>query len=304
MSASLAAGVAAGGLAVLGALAGALGGLGSSATPAPSAVPAHWATLDAEAAATCPGLPPALLSAIGKVETDFGQGGEISPAGALGPMQFEPATFAAYDHPVPADPVANPAGSPTPPSIWNLSDAIFAAARFLCANGGRNPATVANAVFAYNHSNAYVAEVLGLAASYAAPSSAATGRLALVVDAAWSQIGVPYVWGGETPGKGFDCSGLAQWAYAQAGISIPRTTFTQWDSPSLVHLSVEEAVPGDLVYFVGEGDGGSPTNPGHVGIYLGGDQMIDAPTTGETVQVDTFSTNPATGFVGFAGPAS
>jgi cell wall-associated NlpC family hydrolase len=304
VSASLAAGIGAGALAAVGALAGALGALGASAAPAPAAVPARWAALDQAAAATCPGLPWQVLAAIGKVETDFGPGGEISSAGAEGPMQFEPATFAAYDHPVGADRAANPAGSPVPPSIWNLSDSIWAAARYLCANGGGAPATLANAVFAYNHSASYVAKVLSLAASYATPSSAASGRLAVVVDAAWSQIGVPYVWGGETPGRGFDCSGLAQWAYAEAGISIPRTTFTQWDSPSLVHLPAEEAVPGDLVYFVGEGDGGSPTDPGHVGIYLGGDQMIDAPTTGETVQVDTFSTNPATGFVGFAGPAS
>ncbi len=62
-----------------------------------------------------------------------------------------------------------------------------------------------------------------------------------------SQIGVPYVWGGETPGKGFDCSGLVQWAWAKAGFSIPRTTETQW--PALRHVPLTALQPGDLLFY-------------------------------------------------------
>ena len=62
-----------------------------------------------------------------------------------------------------------------------------------------------------------------------------------------SQIGVPYVWGGETPGVGFDCSGLVQWAWAKAGITIPRTTESQW--PAMVHVPLTALQPGDLLFY-------------------------------------------------------
>ncbi len=62
-----------------------------------------------------------------------------------------------------------------------------------------------------------------------------------------SQIGVPYVWGGETPGSGFDCSGLVQWAWARAGIAIPRTTETQW--PAMHHVILTQLQPGDLLFY-------------------------------------------------------
>jgi cell wall-associated NlpC family hydrolase len=67
------------------------------------------------------------------------------------------------------------------------------------------------------------------------------------VRAAEKEIGVPYVWGGETPGVGFDCSGLVQWAWAQAGIQIPRTTESQW--PDLVHVAYNDLEPGDLLFY-------------------------------------------------------
>ena len=65
--------------------------------------------------------------------------------------------------------------------------------------------------------------------------------------AAKSQIGVPYVWGGETPGRGFDCSGLVQWAWAQIGFTIPRTTQTQW--LMLRHIPLGALQPGDLLFY-------------------------------------------------------
>ena len=143
---------------------------GSASPPSspvrPGVVPAAWFVADEAAATTCPGLPWTVLAAIGEVETDFGQGGEVSPAGALGPMQFEPATFAAYDHPVPADIAPNPHGAPEPPSVWDLSESVYAAARYLCTNGGGAPASLPGAIFAYNHAWWYVRAVLTVAAGF------------------------------------------------------------------------------------------------------------------------------------------
>ena len=84
-------------------------------------------------------------------------------AGAEGPMQFEPATFAAYDEPVPP-------GGASPPSPYDPTDAVYAAARLLCADGAAGGADLSGAVYAYNHSASYVAEVLALAQTYAAVS--------------------------------------------------------------------------------------------------------------------------------------
>ncbi len=76
---------------------------------------------------------------------------------------------------------------------------------------------------------------------------AGTAQGETALHAAESQRGVPYVWGGESPGHGFDCSGLVQWAWAQAGFSIPRTTEAQW--PVLHHVSLSALQPGDLLYY-------------------------------------------------------
>ena len=89
-----------------------------------------------------------------------------------------------------------------------------------------------------------------------------------IVAAAESQLGVPYVWGGSTPGVGLDCSGLTQWCYAQAGISIPRYSEDQAAGGRRVPLS--EAEPGDILW-----------RPGHVAIYVGGDEYIHEPQPGD-----------------------
>ena len=118
-----------------------------------------------EAAATCPGLPWTVLAAIGTVESGNGTSNlpgvhsGANGAGAEGPMQFEPATFAAYDQPVPP-------GGADPPSPYDATDAVYAAARMLCADGGAGGADLSAAVYAYNHSDSYVTKVLALAQSY------------------------------------------------------------------------------------------------------------------------------------------
>jgi cell wall-associated NlpC family hydrolase len=265
-----------------GAAFGALGGLGGGGSMLPAsraalaAVPVRMLRLDGAAAATCPGLPWQLLAAIGQVETDSGRdANQVSSAGAVGPMQFLPATFTRYAYPVPP-------GGARPASPWNATDAVYAAARLLCANGGRGGRDLPAAVFAYNHSTGYVREVLALAASYtAAPPAGSALARAVVVRYALGQLGTPYRWGGEAPGVGFDCSGLTQAAYAAAGIAIPRTSEAQW--AALPHLPLADATPGDLI-FADSGEFGP--GPGHVAIYLGDGEVIDAPHTGAVVRID------------------
>lgn len=120
-------------------------------------------------------------------------------------------------------------------------------------------------------------------ASPAPAYNAATGNA--VVDAALSQVGTPYVYGGSQPG-GFDCSGLTSWAYAQSGKTIPRTSGAQWAGGQAV--SVDDMQPGDIVVSYGGG---------HVGIYIGNGQMVHAPTTGDVVKVSPLQ--PIDGVVRF-----
>ena len=279
-------------------------GVGSGAPSASSAattqIPSAMLTLYEQAAATCPGLPWTILAAIGTIESDNGLSNlpgahsGANSAGAEGPMQFLPKTFAAYDEPVPT-------GGANPPSPYDPTDAVYAAARLLCADGGSGGADLSGAVYAYNHSASYVAEVLALAQTYGGSSPATTGETgssdtagAVAVSWALSQIGTPYVWGGETPGVGFDCSGLVQAAYAVAGVSLPRVAQDQYDTtPKLAPGAV--LVPGDLVFF-----GGGPNSIEHVGLYVGvvsgQNVMVDAPHTGADVRAEPFPATQGSSF--------
>lgn len=109
------------------------------------------------AASTCDGLDWTVLAAIHTVETGFGRGRAVSSAGAQGPMQFMRATWAAYATDGDGDGKAN---------INDVEDAVYSAARLLCANGAGDPARLASAIYSYNHSRTYTAEVLELSASY------------------------------------------------------------------------------------------------------------------------------------------
>jgi cell wall-associated NlpC family hydrolase len=129
------------------------------------------------------------------------------------------------------------------------------------------------------------------------PAGTAQGLAAL--KAAETQIGVPYVWGGETPGAGFDCSGLVQWAWAKAGFAIPRTTETQW--AELKHIPLTKLQPGDLLFYYNL-DGDNQVD--HVVMYAGSgpwgtSTIIAAAHTGTNVSLAPIFTF---GLVGAARP--
>jgi soluble lytic murein transglycosylase-like protein len=112
-----------------------------------------WVPAAKQAAATCPGLPSSVLVAIGRIESSLGLQTWTSSAGAVGPMQFLPSTWAAYGVDGDGD------GST---DIMNPVDAVHGAARLLCANGGGDPDRLASALWNYNHSDDYVRHVIAL----------------------------------------------------------------------------------------------------------------------------------------------
>jgi cell wall-associated NlpC family hydrolase len=115
-----------------------------------------------------------------------------------------------------------------------------------------------------------------------APSSLGTAA----VNYAVGQLGTPYVWGGGAPG-GFDCSGLVSWAFAQAGRpGLPHFTGSLWNAGTRIS-SQSDLAPGDLVFFHGLG---------HMGIYIGNDQFVHAPHTGDVVKISSLS-----GYSGYVG---
>jgi cell wall-associated NlpC family hydrolase len=281
---------------------------GSTAQAAGSAagllgqIPADYLALYEAAAGRCPGLPWTVLAAVGTVETDNGANTATSTAGAQGPMQFEPATWARWGIDGDGDGIAN---------IDDPADAIPAAADYLCASGARDGADIPGALYAYNHSTAYVTQVLADAQQLDTDLAAAsdsddgdggaepgldgvggvdgtgapvTGPAGAAVAFALSQVGVPYEWGGDGPadGEGFDCSGLTQAAWSAAGRSLPRTAQTQYEATAPVPVGAPLA-PGDLLFF-----GTSLQAITHVGLYVGGGQMVDAPHTGADVRVEPY----------------
>jgi cell wall-associated NlpC family hydrolase len=125
-------------------------------------------------------------------------------------------------------------------------------------------------------------------ATYSGPTSTEAEK---AVAFAYAQLGKPYQWGATGPDS-FDCSGLAQAAWAAAGVSIPRDTYEQW--AALPHIASSAIQPGDLLYYDGVG---------HVAIYVGDGYMIDAPQTGMDVEKIPMDTSwYADTFVGAARP--
>jgi cell wall-associated NlpC family hydrolase len=117
------------------------------------------------------------------------------------------------------------------------------------------------------------------------PSPGASVTGSQVVSTASTQEGVNYVYGGETAGKAFDCSGLVQWVFAKLGISLPRTSEAQASAGTAVS-GLAQAQPGDIILYNEPGEG--PNS--HVAIYIGGGKQIAAPHTGTVVQVQSVDT--------------
>ncbi len=275
-------------------------------------VPADLLPVYMSAATTCEGLPWQVLAGIGWVESRHARGsvdpatGAVSPpiigpaidgrpgfaaipdptqpdgwAHAVGPMQFLTTTWARWGTVAPDRP---PGSSPDPHNAW---DAIYSAAAYLCAGQGQL-GDLRTAILRYNRSEAYVDDVLerarlyGLGSGEAAQPVTVPGSGTEVVRHAMTQLGMPYVWGGTTPGVGFDCSGLVQWAYGQIGVELPRTT--QQQILAGVPATAEEMRPGDLV-FTRSNRGSLMLDYGHVAIYAGGGQEIVAPRSGDVISL-------------------
>lgn len=103
-----------------------------------------------------------------------------------------------------------------------------------------------------------------------------------VANLAQDQVGRPYRWGGETPGEGFDCSGLVHWSYGCVGVGMPRVVRRQQEMG--LRINGDRLQPGDLVFFAIDG-----RRTTHVGIYVGDQSFVHAPSSGQPVRVDSLA---------------
>ncbi len=242
------------------------------------------------------------LAAVGKVTTDHGRarGGQLGTTGVLdkplgtievrdfynqvvstpnaaGPMQLSPAIWGKYQE----------SASGGKPDVQNIDDAALTTGRALCADGHDLSQGQAwwNAVATLQPAPLFLHRTLATVNVYgtvgqgsAAPNPAVLSAVNFAID----KIGLPYIWGGNGTGgndPGFDCSGLTTAAYGSAGIKLMRTADTQFRS--VPHVTDPQL--GDLIFY------GEPTTKiHHVGLYIGNQQMIDAPQTGQAVQVHSY----------------
>lgn len=262
---------------------------------APADIPSRYLDLYRHAAARY-GIPWAVLAAVGKTESDHGRGTGTgittgsNHAGAAGPMQFMPATWRAFGVDGNGDGTRN---------VYDPADAIPAAANYLRHSGA--PDRLNQALRRYNGDPSYVTKVLRLAESYATTCEPltirGTGHGSVAIAAASRWLNTPYSYGGgnfDGPTRGigqgtntigFDCSGLTRYAWHQAGVTLPRTAAEQWHA--LARVPPGQRAPGDLVFF--QGSGGGPNHPGHVGLVLDAERMIEAPRTGLRVRVSRYT---------------
>lgn len=255
-----------------------------------------------EAAATRYGLPWTLLAGVGMAETAHGRNTTTSSAGAQGLMQFMPATWAVYGIDGDGDGRAD---------IWNDADSVASAANYLVASGALNgPDGVRQAVFAYNHADWYVGDVLFYAHSYgggqvlAGTSGCLPGndtgdptlppltseRLEVVLGWAKGRLGLPYRIGANGP-DAYDCSSFAQAAYAQISVTMPRTAQEQRDwlaTGNGYRVSAGQEQPGDLIFidsYLG------PDRIGHVALVWdpAGSQTIEAASENQGIIIGDYS---------------
>ncbi|WP_329134800.1 bifunctional lytic transglycosylase/C40 family peptidase [Streptomyces sp. NBC_01476] len=270
---------------------------GGAVTLAKGTVPAIYQPIVLKWGNLCPAINPALLAAQLYQESGWNARAQ-SPAQAQGIAQFIPGTWATHG-------VDGNGDGRT--DVWDPQDAIPSAASYDCElasyvknvpgdvtdnmlasyNAGAYAVIQAGGVPAFAETQNYVKTIRTLEKSFAAPVGrlAPSQQAAAAIYYAQQQLGKPYLWGGEgtaAQGGRFDCSGLTQASYESVGISLPRVANDQWNAGS--HPARSELLPGDLVFFAT--DLNDPRTIHHVGIYVGGGYMIDAPHTGAVIRFD------------------
>ncbi|MER7483549.1 NlpC/P60 family protein [Streptomyces sp. NPDC126510] len=274
---------------------------GGAKSLAKGSVPAAYAGLVQKWGNLCPAISPALLAAQLYQESGFNPRAQ-SHAAAQGIAQFIPGTWAG--HGIDGDGDGDR-------DVWDPKDAIPSAASYDCelasyvkkvgGNPTENMLAAYNAgayavikyggVPPYSETRNYVKRITTLSESFAAPVGRVdpSEQAAAAIEYAQKKLGTPYLWGGTgtaEQGGRFDCSGLTQAAYATVGIKLPRVANDQYNAGP--HPSRDELLPGDLVFF--SDDLTNSRTIRHVGIYVGGGYMIDAPRTGAVIRFDPIDT--------------
>ncbi|MFD6468794.1 C40 family peptidase [Streptomyces goshikiensis] len=272
---------------------------GGISTDAP--VPGWVRELINKHAGLCPQVTASLLAAQLYTESGFNPDA-VSPVGALGIAQFMPGTWAEHGQDGDGDGIKD---------IRNPADAIAAQAKYDCTlakevkdvpgdstelmlaayNAGGGAVIRYSGIPPYEETRNYVRTIRELAAKWAdavQPNLPAGEGAARAISAAKTALGTWYLWGGpcESPytgASGCDCSSLTKMAWASAGVNLPRVTYDQVRAGTAVS-SVSQLAPGDLLFSV-PGDSG----PEHVGMYIGNNEVIDAPHTGAQVRIKPLS---------------
>jgi cell wall-associated NlpC family hydrolase len=279
------------------AAAGLAKGGGGAVTLAKGTVPAIYQPIVLKWGNLCPALNPALLAAQLYQESGWDARAQ-SPAQAQGIAQFIPGTWATHGLDGNGDGKAD---------VWDPEDAIPSAASYDCElasyvkdvpgdttdnmlasyNAGAYAVIKAGGVPPFAETQNYVKTIRTLEKSFAAPAGtvAPSQQAAAAIYYAQQRLGTKYLWGGEgtaAQGGRFDCSGLTQASYHSVGITLPRVANDQWNAGP--HPARADLLPGDLVFFAY--DLNDPRSIHHVGIYVGGGYMIDAPHTGAVIRFD------------------
>ncbi|MCT9091134.1 bifunctional lytic transglycosylase/C40 family peptidase [Streptomyces sp. ASQP_92] len=279
------------------AAAGLASGSGSAVGLAKGAVPAAYRAVVQKWGTLCPAINPALLAAQLYQESGWDPK-VVSSADARGIAQFIPGTWETHGIDGNGDGKRD---------IWDPEDAIPSAASYDCElakyvkdvpgdttdnmlaayNAGAYRVIQARGVPGIRETQGYVKTIRSLEKSFAAPVGRVqpSQQAAGAIYYAQQKLGTPYLWGGEgTPEQGgrFDCSGLTQAAYQSVGITLPRVANDQYNAGP--HPARNELLPGDLVFF--STDLGNSRAIHHVGLYVGGGYMINAPYTGAVIRFD------------------